>query len=54
MLLLTTASTLLWAQNEIVFDKCKPKSRLQVLFRETHWLRQWTSLQRLEGLKELV
>jgi len=56
MLLLTAASVLLWAlwisRNEIVFDKCKPKSLLQVLFRGTHWLRQWASLQRVEGLKE--
>ena len=56
MLLLTAASALLWAlwisRNEIVFDKCKPKSLLQVLFRGTHWLRQWANLQRREGLKE--
>jgi len=55
-LLLTAAAALLWAiwisRNEIVFDKCKPKSFLQVLFRETHWLHQWASLQRLEGLKD--
>jgi hypothetical protein len=47
-LLLTTAAALLWAiwltRNEIVFDKCKPKSLLQVLFRGTHWLRQWANL----------
>jgi len=56
MLLLTAASALLWAlwisRNEIVFDKCKPKFFLQVLFRGTHWLRQWANLQRREGLKE--
>ena len=55
-LLLTAAAALLWAiwisRNEIVFDKCKPKSFLQVLFRGTHWLHQWASLQRLEGLKD--
>jgi len=43
-LLLTAASALCWAvwitRNEVVFDKCKPKSFLQVLFRGTHWLRQ--------------
>jgi hypothetical protein len=39
-------------RNEIVFDKCKPKSLLQVLFRGTHWLRQWASLQRHEDLKD--
>jgi hypothetical protein len=54
--LLLTAAALLWAiwltRNEIVFDKCKPKSLLQVLFRGTHWLRQWASLQRHEDLKD--
>ena len=56
--LLTAASALLWTiwltRNEIVFDKCKPKSLLQVLFRETHWLRQWAILQRHEDLKDLL
>jgi hypothetical protein len=55
-LLLTAATTLLWAiwltRNEIVFNKCKPKSLLQVLFRGTHWLCQWASLQRHEDLKD--
>jgi hypothetical protein len=40
-LLLTTASALCWAiwitRIEVVFDKCRPKSFLHVLFRETHW-----------------
>jgi hypothetical protein len=57
-LLLTAASALLWTiwltRNEIVFDKCKPKSLLQVLFRGTHWLRQWALLQRHEDLKDLL
>jgi len=55
-LLLTAASALLWAiwitRNEVVFDKCKPKSLLQVLFRGTHWLRYWANLQRHEDLKD--
>ena len=55
-LLLTAASTLLWAiwltRNEKVFDKRKQKSLLQVLFRGTHWLRQWASLQRHDDLKD--
>jgi len=55
-LLLTAASALLWAiwitRNEVVFDKCKPKSLLQVLFRGTHWLRHWANLQRHEDLKD--
>ena len=55
-LLLTAAAALLWAiwltRNEVVFDECKPKSLLQVLFRGTHWLRQWANLQRHEDLKD--
>jgi len=55
-LLLTTAAALLWAiwitRNEVVFDKCRPKSLLQVLFRGTHWLCQWASLQRHDDLKD--
>jgi hypothetical protein len=50
LLLLTTASALCWevwiTRNEVVFDKCRPKSFLHVFFRETHWLRQWARLQR--------
>jgi hypothetical protein len=42
-LLLTAATVLLWAiwltRNEVVFDKYKSKSFLQVLFRGTLWLR---------------
>jgi len=55
-LLLTAAAALMWAiwltRNEIVFDKYKPKSFLQVLFRGTHWLRQWAKLQRHDDLKD--
>jgi len=51
-LLLTAASALCWAvwitRNEVVFDKCKPKFFLQVLFRGTHCLRQWARLQRCD------
>ena len=42
--LLIAASALCWSlwitRNEIVFDKCQPKSFLQVLFWGTYWLRQ--------------
>jgi len=55
-LLLTAASALCWAvwitRNEVVFDKCRPKSFLQVLFRGTHWLRQWARLQRHDDLRD--
>ena len=55
-LLLTAASALCWAiwltRNEVVFDKCKPKSFLQVLFRGTHWLRQWARLQRHDDQRD--
>jgi hypothetical protein len=47
-LLLMAAAALLWAiritRNEIVFDKCKLKSFLQILFRGTHGLCQWHDL----------
>ena len=55
-LLLTAASALCWAiwitRNEVVFDKCRPKSFLQVLFRGTHWLQQWARLQRHNDLRD--
>jgi len=54
-LLLSAASALCWAiwitRNEVVFDKCRPKSFFQVLFRGTHWLRQWARLQRHDDLR---
>jgi hypothetical protein len=34
----------------VVFDKCRPKTFLQVLFRGTHWLRHWGRLQRRDDL----
>ena len=55
-LLLTAASALCWAvwitRNEVVFDKCRPKSLLQLLFRGTHWLRQWARLQRCDDRRD--
>jgi len=54
-LLLSAASALCWevwiTRNEVVFDKYRPKSFLQVLFRGTHWLRQWARLQRHDDLR---
>jgi len=47
-LLLTAASAIWISRNEVVFDKCKPKSYLQVLFRGTYWLSQWALLQHHE------
>jgi len=38
-------------RNEIVFDKCQPKSLL-VLFRGTYWLHQWAQLQWLEERRQ--
>jgi len=40
------------SKNDIVFNKCQPKTFLQVLFRGTYWLRHWTQLQRSENQKE--
>jgi hypothetical protein len=55
-MLLTAAATLPWAiwltRNEVVFDKYKLKSFLQILFRGTHWLRQWAKLQRHDDRKD--
>ena len=55
-LLLTAASALCWTiwltRNEVVFDKYRPKTFLQVLFRRTHWLRQWARLQRRNDLRD--
>jgi len=58
-LLLIAAAALTWTvwltRNEVIFDKSRPKSFLQVLFRGTHWFRQWAQLQRCEALRnELV
>jgi hypothetical protein len=45
----------LWVtRNELVFDKCSPKSILQVVFRATHWLWQWGLLQRSEDMKKFI
>ena len=56
LLLLTAASALYWTiwitRNEVVFDKCRPKTFLQVLFRGIHWLRQWARLQRHDDLRD--
>jgi len=55
-LLLTAASALCWTiwltRNEVVFDKSRPKTFLQVLFHGTHWLRQWASLQRRDDQRD--
>ena len=36
------------------FDKCQPKTFLQVLFRGTRWLCQWAQLQLCEDNKERI
>jgi hypothetical protein len=57
-LLLMAAAALFWAiwitKNEIVFDKCKPKSFFQVLFQGTHWLCQWANLQRHDLKDQMI
>jgi len=56
--MLIGATALCWSlwltRNEVVFDKCNPKSILQVMFRTTHSLRQWGLLQRSEDMKEFI
>ncbi|WVZ50897.1 hypothetical protein U9M48_002104, partial [Paspalum notatum var. saurae] len=45
----------LWlSRNDIVFDKSRPKSFLQVLFRGTYWLRLWAKLQRNEDEAHVI
>jgi hypothetical protein len=36
----------------VVFDKCRLKTFLQVLFRGTYWLRQWASLQQHDDQRD--
>jgi hypothetical protein len=50
--LLLTAVSAFKLLNEVVFDKCRPKIFLQVLFRGTHWLRQWARLQQRDDLRD--
>jgi hypothetical protein len=55
-LLLTAVPALCWTiwltRNEVVFNKCRPETFLQVLFKGTHWLRQWARLQRCDDLRD--
>jgi len=41
-------------RNEVIFDKCRPKSFLHVLFRGSHWLQQWATLQQREDIRDLL
>ena len=56
--MLVAAAALIWAiwltRNEVIFEKARPKTFLQVLFRGTHWLRQWASLQRQDEHKDML
>ena len=58
LMLLTGAASLCWAiwltRNKTMFDKCRPKTFLQVLFRGTHWLRFWALLQRTDDRKDEI
>jgi hypothetical protein len=50
--ILVGATALCWAiwtsRNDIIFDKSPMKTYIQVLFRATHWCRQWALLQPTE------
>ena len=54
--LLTGISAMCWviwlSRNDVVFNKCQPKTFLQVLFRGMYWLRHWAQLQHSEDQKE--
>ena len=41
-------------RNDIIFNKCKVNSILQVIFREMYWLRFWAQLQRDEHAKNAL
>jgi hypothetical protein len=44
----------LWlSRNDVVFQKSKTKSFLQVIFRGTFWIRSWSILSKEEGRKQL-
>jgi hypothetical protein len=44
----------LWlSRNEVVFQKSKSRSFLQVMFRGTFWIRSWSILSREEGRNAL-
>jgi len=59
--MLVAAAALIWAiwltRNEVIFEKARSKTFLQVLFRGTHWLRMSTSTcyyRRVDTLKFLL
>ena len=41
-------------RNDIIFNKIKINSILQVIFRGTYWLRFWAQLQREEQVKNTL
>jgi hypothetical protein len=51
--ILVGATTLCWSiwkcRNDISFDNFPIKTYMQVLFRATHWCRQWVLLQSSDG-----
>ena len=54
-LLLIGATAMCWAiwlsRNEVVFQRNKPNSYLQVLFRATYWARFWSQLSEAEAMQ---
>lgn len=56
ILLLTGAAAICWSiwltRNDTVFNNCKPKTFLQVLFRGTYWLRSWALLRHTNDQRE--
>lgn len=57
-LFLLGAAGFCWAlwlhRNDVVFEKSRPKSFLQVLFRGIHWIRYWAKLQQNEDQAQLI
>lgn len=45
----TAICWVLWlSRNDVVFQRAKPNSSLQVIFRATHWIRSWAILSKEE------
>jgi hypothetical protein len=55
---LSWVAALCWAiwrcRNDVVFEKIKINSILQVIFRGAYWLRFWAQLQRNNQAKDLL
>jgi hypothetical protein len=55
-MLLTGAAAICWSfwhtRNDTVFNNCRPKTFLHVLFRGTHWPQLWALLQHIDDRRK--